>query len=208
MFEKYRPFLLGVSHSKEMLWDVFQEIDKVKPKSIGIEESKWSVENWRQIGLNPHHAGFWRVLIRECRARGIEITYLTPDRVAQQNIREQLRLKKLGITAQKVLENPQGHTEGKELLRHMRDKTTDVVEMTARKRRPQMLVLGLFHSAILRKNLGIPKARFSVHVVPSPRAIREMGVRVPRRKLEARKKQLIEGMLFHVKGYRRAARKR
>lgn len=203
----YSPFLVGVAHYREMLYDVLKEVDRLKPKSVGVETSEFAIKNWIRIGLSPSDMQFWKGLIRELQYSGIQVVYLRSNQIAEQIIREQQRLMQKGITTQMVFENPDKYPEGKRLVELMRDKDTEYIELTARKKFPEMLIMGLFHAEILRKNLRIPRERFRRHLIPSKEAQKAIGISIPKQYASRKRRKFMEGLRFHVKEHRRSYKK-
>ena len=114
-------------------------------KSVGVEVSKYVLT---APVVDRQYIAFWNTLINNLSKKNVKIMFLTPDSLGRKLYRNIVK----------------GHwgTE-KERLEYrtlVEDTQTRFMEKYAVKQKPDAIVCGAFHAALMRKDLSIPEKKF------------------------------------------------
>ncbi len=151
MTKPYHPYLFGVSHHDGFEKPVIDAILKLKPKRVGLEIPEGAI-------LKPND--YWFNIKRALESRGIEVVPLTIFAIFN-------RMKKIGKQklAKKILEQDRSGKMNLETA-ILFDTLTRDIERHALRAKPDAIVVGAAHAAILRMDLNIPKEKYRQFLKP------------------------------------------
>ncbi len=138
--------MVGVSHHPLFVLRVTKSLLDLGVKSVGVEISKYALS--LEPPPYPSSMSFWKKLISNLSEKGIRIVFLTPNSLGRKLV-------------QKMVSGKWGSREDRlEYRTLVEDTTTRFMEKAALKEKPEAMVVGAFHAALMRKDILIPKNRF------------------------------------------------
>lgn len=148
MTEKYQPYLIGVAHHPFYVSEVTNAIFGLGVKSVGVEVSQYELNFTPPIDYAA--VAFWKKVISNLLEKGIKVVFLKSN-----SLDRKLHSKMVG-----------GHWgTKKERLEYrtlVSDTMTRFMEKKAIKTKPEALIVGGFHAALMRKDLKISKNKFQI----------------------------------------------
>ena len=180
MSERYTPYVFAVAHDRRLANDVLDTIAHIGVKSVGMEYSEVA---YREKLNNPPYDFFTDVASR-LEKRGVKVVFLESPQLTK-------RLRRV------ISNNRPDEIFGFGIHGHdqalIKDTVTRKLEETAKRERPEMLLVSAIHGFVLKSDLKIPKDRFFVRLVDSERtkvALRHVvDIRRFRRKRNALKRK-------------------
>lgn len=215
MNQKYEPFVIGTAHHAMFAQKALKHLLGLKVKSAGVEISREHLTE--HYHSNDPVISFWREVISGLEANGIRVVFLTPGRFQEKIHQESYKLAKSTIDLKKLEESLPDMYKGTEFGRQwiedtikikqflleesiindpkidtlfgamLKDSWTRIMEKNALKQKPEAIIAGTFHAMLMRKDLRIPKSKFSL-LTPLERPIGLPQIKGIRRFQTARRK--------------------
>lgn len=169
MAKKYEPYLFGVAHAIGFEKTIIRELLRLKPKSVGIEASHELLNHPHlAIGLTPFGIitieaipdNYWTRIKHALEEKGINVVPLVSDPLGR-------KLDKLGsieINNATHAAIDTGKMSPKAEL--IFDTLTRDIGTNAQTKKPEIILTGAMHAAVLRKDLGIPKKKYAQFLTP------------------------------------------
>lgn len=189
----YTPFMLAIHHDLSALLHTLNAIKEISEqfrkargsglKTVGIEPPPKRAQTSENY---PDALYYWQPLIQTLRQHGIKIVFLTSDKLVDKIIQEAQRApeeKRLSFTPARQdfltlagISTPLDRMVRIDMVREM--------EQNALREKPELLIVGAAHGAVMRKDLQIPKEKFQVISGPD-RRVRKLLVKLMRTEIRA-----------------------
>jgi hypothetical protein len=148
--KKYEPYVIGVQHTPSNARGVFEHIMRLGISSIGIERSRPRIRIPETDSMWP----FWKHLLTECERHHIRVDFLMPYTLADRVHRPPQDPLNLGIE----LLTPKITTFRAALIK---DSLPRIMERKALRTRPDAIITGRGHAALIASDLNVPRKRLS-----------------------------------------------
>ncbi len=171
---EYSPWLIGIRHSEEELVEVLQTLNSIPAKKIGIELHKYFLHDPIFTQYDANIRVFWETIVHTLKRKGKEIIFLVPEKLRMELDKEMAKAK-----------SPIELIGNKRLAKLAKISLTREMITTAKREKPDIIIVGAGHVGVMRKDLKVRKDRF--------RIISQ----------EQNKRRISEMVLNQVRGYRR-----